>query len=108
MKKLNIDLLDIPNHNFKLAGFSTDEEDEELVKAAQQVNVTWDDLKEIFNRRNVIVHNDGRIDRQYIVNVGNGRENEYLISNNTYIKKSMFVFMYYGQFIYDKIITKIK
>jgi hypothetical protein len=107
--KFNVNLKEIEKHAFKTTGFSMDKEkDRELVEDALIAQVTWADLKEIYNRRNIIVHNDGRVNKKYLTNVGKGNENEYLISDNLYLKKSMVVFMYYGQFIYDKIMAKIK
>lgn len=73
----------------------------------EEIEVSWEDLREIFYRRNIIVHNDGKIDKDYIKKVQKGNENDYVITDDHYIKKSILVFMKYGEFIHQEIIKKM-
>jgi hypothetical protein len=68
--------------------------------------VSWEQLREIFYRRNIVVHNDGKINKEYTMKMKGGNEDEFLSSDKVYVNKSILVFTEYGQFIFDKMVLK--
>lgn len=113
INRYQIDLENISNYKLPADIFSqskyTDKERIEFQSflESKRQSISWDSLREIYYRRNLIVHNDGKINQDYINNFKADNGNGYLLTDNNYVNNSFFIFIYYANFFYEKMISKI-
>jgi len=73
---------------------------------------TWDEFKERFYRRHILIHNRGQIDKKYNEKTSQDHDFHYLTVNEKYFKKSIKLFDDYSilitNFLKDKFSSKEK
>ena len=66
----------------------------------------WNDFAECFARRNIIVHNNGRVDKHYR-SITNYDGDEYeLTTDSDYVKKSIILFEKFGVMLMNQYASK--